>query len=54
MVSVGLNVSVLALVEFSGSSIVPVMAFLSLIVLLDLVFAAVFLALQWSRPTAPV
>lgn len=42
----GLNVSVLGLVGFSGDSILPVVAFFGLIVLLDAVFAAVFIGLQ--------
>ena len=49
MVFLGLNVSVLGLVEFSGGSLLPVVVFLGLIVLLDLVFAVVFAALQWRR-----
>jgi len=45
----GLNVSVLGLVSFSGGSILPVVAFFGLIVLLDAVFAAVFIALPSAR-----
>lgn len=49
MVFLGLNVSVLGLVEFSGDALTPVVVFFGLIVLLDLVFAAVFAAILWRR-----
>jgi len=49
VVFLGLNVSVLGLVEFSGGSLLPVVVFFGLIVLLDLVFTVVFAALQWRQ-----
>jgi hypothetical protein len=49
VVFLGLNVAVLGFIEFSDGSLAPVVAFFGLIVLLDLVFAAVFALLQGSR-----
>jgi hypothetical protein len=41
-VFVGLNVSVLGLIDFGGASVAPFIAIFALVVLLDAVFAAVF------------
>lgn len=41
MLLLGLNVSVLGLVDFGGASMAPVVTFFSMIVLLDVVFAAI-------------
>ena len=49
MLFVGLNVSVLGLVDFGDSSLGPVVAFFALIVLLDAVFVLCFAVLR--RPT---
>ena len=46
MLFLGLNVSVLGLVGFSGGSILPVVAFFGLIVLLDAVFVAAAIGLE--------
>lgn len=46
MLFLGLNVSVLGLVDFGGSSLGPVVAFFALIGLLDAVFVAGFVALR--------
>lgn len=49
MLLLGLNVSVLGLVDFGGSSIAPVVAFFALIVLLDGVFVVAFVCLRWKH-----
>lgn len=53
-VLLGLNVSVIGLVDMSGDSLRPIVMFVALIVLLDVVYAAVFAGLQWkSLRSAP-
>lgn len=46
MLFVGLNVSVLGLVDFSGASIAPAVGFFALLALLDAIFAVGFAILQ--------
>jgi hypothetical protein len=54
MLLVGLNVSVLGLVDFGGASMGPVFAFFGLIVLLDGVFAAGVLTRLRTQPSPGV
>lgn len=53
MLFVGLNVSVLGLVDFSGASIAPAVTFFALVVLLDAVFAVGFAILQQVEVNPP-
>lgn len=46
MLFLGLNVSVLGLVDFAGGTITPVVAFFALVLLLDAVFAFAFVTLR--------
>lgn len=52
MLFLGLNVSVLGLVDFGGSSLAPVVAFFALIVLLDAVFVVCFAVLRRANRLA--
>lgn len=45
----GLNISALGLVSIPRGSVILVAEFLGLVVLLDVVYAAAFIALEWSR-----
>jgi hypothetical protein len=48
MVLVGLNISVLGLIDFGGASLVPVLNFFALVVLLDAVYAVAYLVFDSS------